>query len=256
MLTPGRQRAIADYLDTETTRIDALIDKKRKMIGLLEARCEVVVEQQIRGLVKTYGAAPLKYATRRIEVGIVITPSTWYAEPGVLALRGLNVRPGRILLDDVVRISEVGHHFHQKSRLHTGDVVVVRTGQAGAAAVIPSSLEGCNCIDLVIVRPSPKAMPKFLEFVLNSDWTQKHIGEHSVGTIQNHFNVGAMKEVPVPVPPLPVQLKVAELLSAETRNTAEITGRLSKQIDLLGEHRKALITAAVTGELEVPGVAA
>ena len=50
-------------------------------------------------------------------------------------------------------------------------------GQAGAAAVVPAELDGANCIDLLIIRRSRKLRPRFLEYVLNSDWTAKHIGE-------------------------------------------------------------------------------
>jgi type I restriction enzyme S subunit len=251
------QRAIADYLDQETARIDALIEKKGKLVSLLQSRVETVVENHIRQLVEEYGSTPLKYAVRRVEVGIVITPSVWYGdEGGVPALRGLNVQPGRIDVTDLVYLTEEGHEVHRKSVLRQGDVVVVRTGQAGAAAVVPSELDGCNCIDLVIVRPSPELVPQFLEYVLNSDWTQKHVEEYSVGTIQSHFNVGAMKQLPIPLPPLGRQSQEVEKLGTERAAIEELKECLTRQIDLLTEHRQALITAAVTGELEIPGVAA
>ena len=253
----ARQRAIANYLDRETARIDALIETKGKLVSLLQSRVEVVVENHVRNLVEEFGSTPLKYAVRRVEVGIVITPSAWYGDDGgVPALRGLNIQPGGIDLTDLVYLTEEGHEVHRKSVLRQGDVVVVRTGQAGAAAVVPSELDGCNCIDLVIVRPSRELVPQFLEYVLNSDWTQKHVEEYSVGTIQNHFNVGAMKQVPIPLPPIGRQAEVVEKLWAERAAIDELKERLVRQVDLLAQHRQALITAAVTGELEVPGVAA
>ncbi len=246
------QSAIADYLDRETARIDTLIAKKQRMMDLLDARRAALIEEIIRGLVERYGAIPLKHAVRRVEVGIVITPAAWYSDEGILALRGLNVRPGELVLDDVVKISEEGHRLNQKSELHTGDVVVVRTGQTGTAAIVPESLDGCNCIDLVIVRPSTIHLPKFLEFVLNSDWTQKHVEAYSVGTIQSHFNVGAMKEVPVPAAPLTEQRAAANDLTLATAALDQLRQKLAMQVDLLVQRRQALITAAVTGELEIP----
>lgn len=255
--SPAEQRAIADYLDRETVRIDGLIDSRSKLVKLLQARVEAVIENSIRRLVKQYGSTPLKYAVERVEVGIVINPSTWYGnEGGVPALRGLNIRSGSIDLADLVHITEEGHELHRKSTLRRGDLVVVRTGQAGAAAVVPPELDGCNCIDLVIVRPSREVVPEFLELVLNSDWTQKHVEEYSVGTIQSHFNVGAMKQVPIPLPPTTHQTRVVEELIAERVAGDELKACLARQIDLLQEHRQALITAAVTGELDVPRVAA
>lgn len=106
------------------------------------------------------------------------------------------------------------------------------------------------------MRQGPALLPKFLEFVLNSDWTQKHIDEYSVGTIQSHFNVGAMQEVPVPVPPVPDQAAIVTHLQRMSDAFASLVAKLSEQIGLLQEHRQAVIKAAVTGELDIRGVAA
>jgi type I restriction enzyme S subunit len=250
------QVAIADYLDAETARIDALIEKKRRMVDLIDLRQTATVERRIRDLAVAFGATPLKYAVRQVEVGIVVQPSQWYADEGVKAIRGFNVKPGAIWMHDLATITREGDELHSKSRLRSGDIVVVRTGQAGAAAVVPPELDGCNCIDVVIVRPSDRVIPKYLEFVLNSDWTQKHIEEHSVGTIQAHFNVGSMKEVPVPIPPLAEQRDAIQDLQAHAEALMTLMNRLMLQVRLLAEHRQALITAAVTGDLEVPDVAA
>lgn len=253
---PARQQAIADYLDTETARIDALLAKKRQMGDLLLARRGALIETEIRRLASEQGERRLRFVAPEILVGIVITPAAYYADSGVLALRGINVKPGRLDLSDVVTITDEGHALHRKSTLHEGDLVVVRTGQAGAACVVPPELDGINCIDVLIVRRSAALDPWFLEYVINSDWTARHIEEHSVGTIQSHFNVGALKELPVPVPPLAVQRETSSKLRAVVAELDSMRSSLDRQIDLLIEHRQALITAAVTGELEIPGVAA
>lgn len=250
------QRAIADFLDVETARIDALITKKRRLIELLEQRRADTVETTIRVLAKEYGETPLKFVAPEIVVGIVVTPAAFYADEGVPALRGVNVKPGLLDLDDLVHLSPEGHALHLKSRLSEDDVVVVRTGQAGAACVVPQELNGSNCIDLLLIRRSRRLDSLFLEYVLNSDWTAKHIDQHSVGTIQSHFNVGSLKQLLIPVPPMPVQQRVALELAASVGKIDDAGRKLAKQIDLLVEHRQALITAAVTGELAVPGVAA
>lgn len=246
------QRAIADYLDRETARIDALIATKRQMAGLLEERWQAVLEDRIQRLVRDCGPIPLKYVCREITVGIVVTPAAWYADSGVPAIRGMNLSPGSITLEDVVYLSDEGHRLHPKSQLRAGDVLVVRTGQAGTAAVVPPELEGANCIDLVIIRLQPSYEPRFLEFVLNSDWMQKHVAEHSVGTIQGHFNVGAASLVPVPQAPTDVQREVVAELSEYRSQIAETLALLGKESSLLKERRQALITAAVTGHLSAP----
>jgi type I restriction enzyme S subunit len=108
---------------------------------------------------------------------------------------------------------------------------------------------------LLLIRPSGAAEPRYLEYVINSDWTIKHIAQHSVGTIQAHFNVGALRELPVPVPAVAIQRAAVEALDAICRRIDLTVRALASQIGLLAEHRQALITAAVTGEHSIPGAA-
>ncbi len=252
----GKQIAIADFLDVETARIDALIEKKRQMLKLLTERSAGIVEQSVRDLAERHGEQQrLKTMVRDITVGIVVKPSVWYSDEGVPALRGVNVKPHKIDLSDLVKLSAEGDRVHAKSKLYSGDVVVVRTGQAGAAAVVPPELDSANCIDLLIVRPG-SLDANFLAYVLNSDWTHKHISKYSVGSIQSHFNVSSLAELPIPAAPLDEQRRFVLNIDAQLARLEAIQGKLSDQLELLREHRRTLITAAVTGEMDVPGVSA
>ena len=143
------QREIADFLDTETARIDALIARKGSALNALRERLSGFVEHQIRGVADDFGEIPLKFAVPEVTVGIVITPAKWYSDEGVPAIRGTNVLPGRIDMSDMVYLTSEGHSLHKKSALCEGDLVVVRTGQAGSAAVVPKELDGANCIDVL-----------------------------------------------------------------------------------------------------------
>lgn len=249
------QRRIGDFLDIEMSRIGALVSVRNRMRELLELRRGRTIESMLgvaNGVSESVSTAPLSYLARDVVVGIVVTPAAWYAEiGGVPALRGLNVRPGRIDTSDLVLISHEGDALHRKSRLRAGDVVVVRTGQAGAAAVVTDKYDGFNCIDLVIVRTGPKLAPNYLSYFLNSDHTRNRVSEYSVGSIQSHFNVGAMKRVPVPVIPVEEQEKVVKQLDEEIDRVDRLLGRLALQERVLVERRHALITAAVTGQIDV-----
>ncbi|MEX2982259.1 restriction endonuclease subunit S [Streptomyces sp. C36] len=247
------QRRIADFLDAETVRIELLLAKRRRMNGLLALRRERITEQ-VLGLGEGHGArlVPLKYLVREVSVGIVVTPAKWYVDDGgVPALRGLNVQPGRILAEDLVRISDSGNLENRKSRLSAGDVVVVRTGQAGVAAVVPHELDGANCIDLIIIRSGDALDPHYLTYVLNSDYAMREVGLNSVGSIQAHFNVGAMKQLPIPNVSRDEQVKKVALLDRRIGEMNALSRRLAVQDRLLKERRQALITAAVTGQLDV-----
>lgn len=250
----AEQRRIADFLDAETARIDHLALKRRQMRNLLRLKRERVIESML-GLERAQTSdtlVPLKYLVAEVTVGIVITPAKWYVETGgTPALRGLNVKPGSIHTGDLVQISPVGHAENRKSRLSTGDVVVVRTGQAGAAAVVPAELNGANCIDLIVVRPGNKISPKYLEYVLNSAYAIARVEEHSVGSIQAHFNVGAMRQIPIPSIAREEQDNIVRLLDTKVGALDLLYRRLHHQEQLLTERRQSLITAAVTGQFDV-----
>ncbi|MFF9343220.1 restriction endonuclease subunit S [Streptomyces sp. NPDC014773] len=248
------QRRIADFLYAETARIDALVAKRSEMSDLLALKRERVIELAL-GLEHDshiHDMVPLKYLVAGITVGIVITPAKWYVESGgTPALRGLNVRSGAIDSRDLVRISDEGDAENVKSRLKAGDVVVVRTGQAGAAAVVPPYLAGANCIDLILVRPGRNMAPKYLEYVLNSQYAQAHVSEHAVGSIQAHFNIGSMKKIPIPSLPLVRQEEIVKLLDERVAALDALQDKLQRQGRVLAERRQALITAAVTGQFDV-----
>src|SRR5688572_16029638 len=84
---------------------------------------------------ESWRAVRLKYVMPYVTVGIVITPSKYYVDEGVPAIRSLNVKEGRLTDDDLVFFSEADNERMAKTRIYKGDVVIVRTGQTGSCAV-------------------------------------------------------------------------------------------------------------------------
>lgn len=164
----------------------------------------------------------------RITVGIVVRPADLYVPKGqgVPSLRSLNVLPDRVILDDLVYISHEGHAAHVKSMLSPGDVVVVRSGRPGDAAVISNDAGKLNCIDLIICRPSPEITPDFLCSALNSRFGRKQIAAGIAGTAQQHLNVGTFKQLRLPIPPLGAQKVFIEQLRNLTHSLADSERRL------------------------------
>ncbi len=143
---------------------------------------------------------PLPELVDGMTVGVVVKPRQYYTDDpaGVPALRGLNIQPGRFVLDELVRFRPESAKELEKSTLRIGDVVVVRTGRPGDAAVVTEEVDGFNCIDLIIVRPGADLVPEFLELYLNSSYGRAQAKRLSAGTAQQHFNVGALKQLTIP----------------------------------------------------------
>ena len=156
----------------------------------------------------------LKDACEYITVGFVGPMAKHYVDEGIPFLRSQNIQPFRLNITD---IKFIPGHFHQKlkkSALRPGDVAVVRTGYPGTACVIPRSLPISNCADLVVIRPLPSLDPYFVAAMFNSSWGKQTVAGNLVGVAQQHFNVGAAKEMLVRLPPLATQRKLASILSA------------------------------------------
>ena len=123
------------------------------------------------------------------------------------------------MLDNLVHISHEGHELHAKSQLFPGDVVIVRTGRPGDAAVIPDGFGPLNCIDLVITTPNDKLMPEYLVAYLNSPFGRTSFLAGKTGTAQEHFNVGQFKKIVIPCPDRTAQEHfIQELTSIERMN--------------------------------------
>ncbi|WP_193747601.1 restriction endonuclease subunit S [Leisingera sp. ANG-M7] len=155
----------------------------------------------------------LEDVATEITVGHVGSMANEYIEDGVPFLRSLNVLPHRIETSEIKYISPGFHGKLKKSALKPGDVVIVRTGKPGTCAVIPGDLPVSNCSDLVIVRCGPELRPRFLAYWVNTI-ARDHVASHVVGAVQQHFNVGSAKKMPIRLPDLRVQDDILSILGA------------------------------------------
>ena len=261
MPSPSAQRAIADYLDTETARIDALITKKRRMIELVaERRASAVVALLTPPTAPPTGASwderRIRHVCPDVTVGVVVNPSTYFADSGDPFIHGTDIRSGWIDTSALKRLSRSDNEALSKSRLCAGDVVAMRVGEPGRAAVVPHTLDGANCASILIFRRSDVLASEILCEFLNSRLGRSQIESVQYGAAQGVMNVGDATELRVPVPPEDEQEPIVASLVGLDRFAGQLRVRLARQIELLVEHRAALVTAAVTGDLAVPGVAA
>jgi len=265
----NEQSLIAAFLDRETQKIDALMAKKERLIELLqEKRVALITRAVTKGLdptvpmkdpgVEWLGQIPvhwevkrLKFLASEITVGIVVTPAKYYVDSGIPCLRSLNIASGHIVSEDMMYISEESNRLHKKSRLRAGDVIIVRTGLAGTAAIVTEEFDGSNCVDLLIIRKSKRLVPQFLYYFINSDAAAGQVQAHSVGAIQAHYNTATLGDLMALAPPLKEQERIVAFLNAETAKLDDLIAKVLEGIEKLKEYRTALISTAVTGKIDV-----
>jgi type I restriction enzyme S subunit len=159
-------------------------------------------------------AVPLEAVCDRITVGHVGPMASEYVDDGIPFLRSQNIGPFVIDVEDLKFISPSFHRKLKKCALSAGDVVIVRTGYPGTAAVVPASLGEANCADLVVITPGPALNAYFLAAIFNSTWGADSVKGRLVGSAQQHFNIGAARRMEIRLPPPIVQRKIASVLSA------------------------------------------
>lgn len=263
------QQAIADFLDRKTAQIDTLIEKKQRQIDLLqEQRMALINHAVTKGLspdvrmkdsgVEWLGEIPshwkvvkLKYISPNITVGIVITPAKYYVDDGVPCLRSLNVKERKLIAENLVYISPESNELLQKSKIYSGDLVSVRTGQPGTTAVVDERFDGANCIDLIITRQAKEFDSQFLAYQLNSSLSKAQYTTGSSGAIQQHFNVETASNMLVVLPPLDEQIEIRKKLDLAEKRDEDIANNIGLMIQYLQEYRMALISEAVTGKIDV-----
>lgn len=203
-----------------------------------------------RSIPTTWRLIRLKFVMPRVTVGIVITPSKYYVDNGVPAIRSLNVKDGKLTDDDLVFFSEEDNRKLAKTRIYSGDVVIVRTGQTGACAVVDERFDGVNCIDLIIVRKSRHLRSKFLHYFLFSGEAAAEITVNSNGAIQQHFNIGLVREIGLLQPDVKEQDAIVAFLDQETTKIDRLMEVRRRQVERLREQRTAVIHHAVTKGLD------
>lgn len=137
-----------------------------------------------------------------------------YENEGVPFLRSLNIKPFKIVDDDMKYISQEFCDKISKSILHEGDVVIVRTGLPGTCCVVPAKYNGCNCSDIVIVHPDAEVVNAHYLAAFINIWGQRQIHNNKVGAIQQHFNVRSAEEMLIYLPEKEEQEKIAGVVVA------------------------------------------
>lgn len=194
----------------------------------------------------TWKPKRLKFLMPDVTVGIVITPSKYYVDSGVPAVRSLNVKNGKLTDDELVFFSPADNERLSKTRIYKDDIVIVRTGETGSCAVVDERFDGANCIDLIIIRKSRHLRPKFLQYFLSSAEAIAEISVKSNGAIQQHFNIQLVRELGLLQPSLEEQDAIISFLDREAQKIDRLIEVRNKQVRLLQEHRKAVIHRAVT----------
>ncbi len=277
------QRAIAAFLDRETGRIDSLIAKKRELVERLKEKRTALISYTV-----THGLPPdaAKKAGLPVNPQLKLSGVVWFEEvpehwivsklgflvdkagsgktprggsqsyqsEGVMLIRSQNVYDDGLRLEDVAFIDDETDEDMENSRVNARDVLLNITGASlGRCAVVPATFPKANVNQHVcIVRPSAKKLdPSFAQFSLIASFVKAQIFADEEGSSREGLNFQQVRNLVIAVPPLPEQAAIAAYLDVETAKLDALVAKVAEAVERLQEYRTALITAAVTGKIDV-----
>jgi type I restriction enzyme S subunit len=268
------QRSLATFLDRETAKIDALIAEQQRLIELLQEKRQAVISHAVtKGLnpdapmkdsgVEWLGEVPehwevgaLGYALSAIgDVDHYMPPTVAEGVPYVMT-GDLEDLASEIDFTACKQISRNEYHqLCKKIITSKGDLIVARYATIGTVSYVDLDLEFIVSYSCVTIRPkAEKAFGRFLFFCLKSDSFFQGIRERINTNTQGNVGIADLKLVKVALPPIEKQLEITEFLQTRTEEMGRVIQSSEAVIDLLQERRSALISAAVTGQIDVRGL--
>jgi len=260
------QRAIAAFLDRETARIDALVAKKERLIELLqEKRTALVTRAVTRGLdtdvpmkdsgVEWLGEIPAHWEVRRLKYLATVNDEALsettdpdmeiaYVDIGnVDSIAGITGAEDLIFEDAPSRARRI---------VRQGDIIIstVRTYLKSIARIEPTDANLIVSTGFAVIRPQ-KLDGEFAAYAMGSSYFVDRIVAHSVGVSYPAINASELACLDIAFPPRPEQRAIAAFLDQETGKLDSLVAKICEAIQRLSELRSALISAAVTGRIDV-----
>ena len=265
---PATQFRIADYLDHETAELDQFVNLHSRFRKLLrERRSNTVKARVTRGLSvdaelrlsrdPSIGDYPATWRETRLKfigksiIGVTYSPEGLVDEShdGVNVLRSGNIQNGHLVSADMVRISQP---VPTNLRIREGDILLcARNGSAdlvGKNALASKDFFGDTWGAFMVVFRSPHF--RFLSWFFNTDTFKSRIGGFSTTTI-NQLTSKDLGNSLIALPPEAEQAQISNLLDQETAVIDDLITDSALATALARERRAALITAAVTGQIDV-----
>ncbi|MBK1718465.1 restriction endonuclease subunit S [Thiocystis violacea] len=268
------QRRIVSVLDRETASIDALIAKKTRFIELLKEKRQALITHAVtKGLdpkakmkdsgVDWIGEIPSDWIVGRLRdfcTAISTGPfgtalgANDYVESGIPVINPSHMEHGCCAPAPTVSVSLATAKRLQFWALRKGDVVAARRGELGRAAIVRSHEVGwiCGTGSLRLAPNQERITADYIYSVLQSSYARAWLAQESVGSTMPNLNEALIGKLPLAIPStIAAQASLRSMLETNLSRLAALIAKTQRSIDLLKERRSALITAAVTGQIDL-----
>ncbi|MAM37294.1 MAG: restriction endonuclease [Erythrobacter sp.] len=274
VMLPSRneQQAIAAFLDRETAKIDALVAEQERLIALLKEKRQAVISHAVtKGLdpdapmkdsgIEWLGEIPAHWD--RLKLGRLCSQvsdgphfSPPYEDEGYLFISARNIRVDGWSFNDAKFISEeLFEEFSRRVVPERGDVLYTKGGTTGVARVVDFDTPFQVWVHVAVLKiAKDRAVPEFVAHALNSVGCYEQSQLHTRGATNKDLGLTRMIKIWLALPPLDEQTSIVSWLEDHLAPIDDALRSTAASIELLQERRAALISAAVTGKIDVRGL--
>ncbi len=275
------QRAIAAFLDRQTARIDAAIAEYRRLTDLLQEKRAVLISHVVTQGLPSTGSGQVDSNVPRKDSGIAWLgeiPAHWqtmqvkhlahslqtgpfgtqlhqsdYIVDGIPVINPSHMQNGQIVPDREVTVNRETFNRLKYHKLLRDDIIFARRGELGRCALVTENEDGWLCgTGSLKMRPKQNLVHSpFLHRVLSTEGVSEWLLLRSVGSTMDNLNTTILSRMPLPIPPLPEQRAIAAYLDRQTTHIDDAIAETQTAIAHLAEYRTALISAVVTGQIDV-----
>lgn len=265
------QDRIVDKIERNVSRINKSLAECESLLNVLEEKKSSVIANTITtginnnsskvqvntpwfdNIPSNWGTTKLMYITGKnssIAYGI-LKPGEEY-ENGVPYLDAGDVNEEDLPIQDLSQTSPEIASQYKRSRLEPGDLVYSIRGSFGDVQVVPEELEGANLSrDVARIHPREDIDSDWLCWAIRSEPSQRQFEVNEMGTAVTGVNIRDLKRLVLPFPPENERKEIASALNTDVGEIETCKDNIEQCINLLKEKRQALITAAVTGQIDV-----
>ena len=267
------QKQIAAFLDKETTKIDTLIDKQEQLITLLQEKRQAIISHAVtRGLnpnvnmkdsgIEWLGEVPEHWEAKKLKFVASVQPSnvdkkSKENEKEVLLCNYTDVYYNEEITADLSLMKATASDIQiRKFTLKSGDTIITKDSEdpndIAVPAYVPQDLEGVVCgYHLTLLRPGKGTCGGYLKRVMDTQYARSVFATRANGITRYGLGTYAISNFILPLPPLEEQNQITAFLDKETAKIDTLIEKCETAIELLKERRPALISAAVTGKIDV-----
>lgn len=176
------------------------------------------------------------------------TPEYADEQDGVPFLSSKDVTSGKIDWANIKYITKDLHKIlHKEIAVKKDDVLLAKNGTTGVAAIVDCDKIFDIYVTLAVLRPNKKfVLPNYLLYIVNSAVSKAQFDEHLVGIGVPNLHLNVINGVKAILPPIDEQKKIADFLDGKCADIDQIRADIEKQIDILNDYKKSVITEAVT----------